>query len=1521
MTIDIRSIITSGTAGTGSTGPIGATGQTGATGRTGSSGATGPQVTNYVNVYTAVFGTTGPIGSTGSVQIYGSLQLGTGATGATGNIGALYYKSNADTSASSAFGAYSYGTLNYSDVNIMGSWASSVDTYNQLLLQNSSNGVSASTNFVVSNDSATNSTYYGEFGMNSTNFGKASVGGASGASGAFIQPHAVYLSSQSSDLAIGTYGLNPIHFVVNSGSTDAMTIASNSAVGIGTSSPAAALEVASLSTGGLPYLFNTAYSTLGTITAAFIGRHARGSITSPTATQAGDNIAAFGGRGYGTTAFGTTSRANFRINASENWTDSAQGAYFSFNTTPSGTTATAETLRADAAGGIDVANYLAVGTLTGATGATGSISAVNNISAGSMTVGTGATGATGSVSTTGDLTVGSYNHIYATDGHILAGNKISDVNIANVWVQGTTTGIPANRSLNLIDSSASVKVARVGGNPSIELQEWDSTLTTLGAYFDMYASGATGARQFAIRDRVGGIANVRLGVDVNGNINIPSALNVGTTLGATGATGTITTVGGVASASLIAGGATGFYGATGSAIFTGPVSINGATGVYGASGSLSVQTIGATGITTTTLTTTGDVTVGGNLTVNGTTTTVNSTTITVDDINIELGLVNTPTDVTAAGGGITLKGAADKTIAWQASATTGGTNTGYWNASENWNLAGASLTYYINNVAVLSGTTLGSGVVNSSLTSVGTLKNLGIGTSNSSGATGTIVAAGISSTSAYFGGATGTLGATGTISASTQTNTSTVWAPATWATLGSYTARGPYGGAYTLVNTGGTSDGFTITTTGTPSSLTFYYGANAAIATQQAYLSSTGAFTANTIISGGGATGATGSINASSNIASGTLTVGTGLVTGATGTIVATRYVANSSFGDLGTGSVQGSKAYFADAIGIGGTIPSSVPFNSGFLYVNGAITVGNSGATGTSGSITATSNVAASTMTVGTGATGATGSINASSNIASGTITVGTGATGATGSINISSYISAGTGTVTYPTTNTGIGYFAKGGTSNGGFAIQDGNGRLNQYWNAYTDSGGYKYVVTGEASARYAMSVNSTTGGTHSWFGAPSGTAGSALTWTQMGQMTSGTGGSIWFSPRGTSTDFSMDVNGLISSGTSLTMSGGGAAISLTNATSNRITYGTNGVAAPAFTTYSAGVKLVLYDNISASSAGYTIGIDSGTFYNTVETTAQSYKWYGGTTLAATLTGAGAFTAVGAISGTTLTSTVATGTAPLTVTSTTNVANLNASSLNGNTFANPGAIGGTTANTIQSLGQSISSSYVGGATGTFGATGTISAISIGATGAITASTFASYVATGTAPFTVNSTTTVANLNAATATTATNVSGGTMSGTTLSASSTVTLSPANANVTISPTGTGILSINGATGAAHNMGNMRINPRVVSVTGAAGGTLTINGDVTDQYVITALGAAATFAIPSGTPVNGQKLTIRIKDNGTARGLTWTTSGAGSFRVIGTTLPTTTVLSKVTYIGCVYNSDESFWDVIATAQQA
>jgi len=105
--------------------------------------------------------------------------------------------------------------------------------------------------------------------------------------------------------------------------------------------------------------------------------------------------------------------------------------------------------------------------------------------------------------------------------------------------------------------------------------------------------------------------------------------------------------------------------------------------------------------------------VTGDLTVNGTTTTVNSTTVTVDDKNIELGSVASPSDTTADGGGITLKGTSDHTIIWTNS-------TDSWDFSEHVNAASGK-EFKINGTSVLSSSTLGSGVTGSSLTSVGTI--------------------------------------------------------------------------------------------------------------------------------------------------------------------------------------------------------------------------------------------------------------------------------------------------------------------------------------------------------------------------------------------------------------------------------------------------------------------------------------------------------------------------------------------------------------------------------------------------------------------------------------------------------------------------------------------------------------------------------------------------------------------------------------------------------------------------------
>jgi len=170
---------------------------------------------------------------------------------------------------------------------------------------------------------------------------------------------------------------------------------------------------------------------------------------------------------------------------------------------------------------------------------------------------------------------------------------------------------------------------------------------------------------------------------------------------------------------------------------------------------------------------TGDVIVGGNLTVNGTTTTINSTNISVDDKNIELAKIDVPTDAFAQGGGIILKGDSDHLLLWErsikfaneliigkkyvintvgstvwtalgaesntsgitftASSVGTGTGTAYehsWKSSENFELP-QGYSYKINNADVLTETFLGSSVIDSSLTSVGILNNLKVGSSSS----------------------------------------------------------------------------------------------------------------------------------------------------------------------------------------------------------------------------------------------------------------------------------------------------------------------------------------------------------------------------------------------------------------------------------------------------------------------------------------------------------------------------------------------------------------------------------------------------------------------------------------------------------------------------------------------------------------------------------------------------------------------------------------------------------------------
>ena len=114
---------------------------------------------------------------------------------------------------------------------------------------------------------------------------------------------------------------------------------------------------------------------------------------------------------------------------------------------------------------------------------------------------------------------------------------------------------------------------------------------------------------------------------------------------------------------------------------------------------------------------------------------------------------------------------------------------------------------------------------------------------------------------------------------------------------------------------------------------------------------------------------------------------------------------------------------------------------------------------------------------------------------------------------------------------------------------------------------------------------------------------------------------------------------------------------------------------------------------------------------------------------------------------------------------------------------------------------------------------------------------------------------------------------------------------------------------------AQTVTNKRIDPRVSSTTSASSLTPTIASY--DIYAYTALAANLTINAPTGTPVDGDKLIFRVKDNGTSRTLTWD----AIFRAIGVTIPTATTASKTTYVGAIYNAADTKWDIIATVVEA
>ena len=382
---------------------------------------------------------------------------------------------------------------------------------------------------------------------------------------------------------------------------------------------------------------------------------------------------------------------------------------------------------------------------------------------------------------------------------------------------------------------------------------------------------------------------------------------------------------------------------------------------------------------------TGDLVVSGNVFFNGTTTNVNSTNLVVEDKNIIIGDVAVPTDVTADGGGITLKGATDKTLNWIDS-------TDAWTSSEDFNLV-TGKQYEINGVQVVNSTALGSGVTGSSLTSVGTLTGLTV--SGAASLQNTLAA--------------GNTTVTGFVNVSSTANVG-----------GNATLRGDVtvNGALTVANTAALGN----------TSVTGFV--NASVGVNSALITVGTALVGNT-------TGLyhTGTVNAASHTTTGVTANVTGVypASNSSGTALgaaANRWILNANTVDASglatlSGGMNTTTANASVGVNVGANVNlTTTNINVGNSTVNTDIT---SGGIDTDGTL-AVLGAATLSNTLAAGNTTVTGFVNASVSVNTALITVGTSLVGNTtglyhtGTINAASHTTTGvTANVTgvYPASN----------------------------------------------------------------------------------------------------------------------------------------------------------------------------------------------------------------------------------------------------------------------------------------------------------------------------------------------------------------------------------------------------------------------------------------------------------------------------------------------------------------------
>ena len=361
---------------------------------------------------------------------------------------------------------------------------------------------------------------------------------------------------------------------------------------------------------------------------------------------------------------------------------------------------------------------------------------INNVNVGVALTVAGATDLNGNLDVDGttelDVVNISDNVSLASDKELNVGSSALQLKYVSSSQDALIRNINASGTL-LIDTAAgsSVKIANSTGGESMGVFNTDGSVEL---YFN-------NAKKFETTNTGAIITGVATATTFSGNLvgNVTGNADTATTAtNAQGLTGTPDITVGTVTGTAFHTGAEGSAIRVTSSTISGPATLTIDPGVVGDN--------------------TGTVVIAGNLQVDGTQTTVNSTNITIDDKNLVLAS-GAATQAATNEGGLIID--APTQVKWVYNQSNDA-----WDSTENINLA-ASKKYRINGIGVLSANTLGDGVVNSSLTSVGTLSQLNV--------TGIVTASGFAGplTGDVTGDVTGTATNASNINISAITSTDT----------------------------------------------------------------------------------------------------------------------------------------------------------------------------------------------------------------------------------------------------------------------------------------------------------------------------------------------------------------------------------------------------------------------------------------------------------------------------------------------------------------------------------------------------------------------------------------------------------------------------------------------------------------------------------------------------------------------------------------------------------------------------